>query len=172
MLKSRRRDVVASDFSTRELWVRLPILVSHIREGAPGYTITAMFSDAVPPGEPFFLFVEVVNNGASRKIRTTVELHDQEGALVEALTSGYRAILHGRSPLWARINTVPLLRGVLTTTILALDSADTVDTLSSATRTFSIKGSEPGEDLHGSAHEQQIDRLRYVATASEINDIR
>lgn len=169
---SESRELTISGYGNSPFALSGLMLVRKIREDAGGHVITPMMSETVrPEDDGYFLFFEAYNNSGMEQFRI-------EAGYRESVDSGgnapvfERRIPAGRSQQWIRVSSEGMPRGIFTVVLRVSPQDAPSRSLASAERTVRFDGSTAGVPLAEEELNERITQLRYIATQSEIDNIR
>ncbi|MBK8911850.1 MAG: GWxTD domain-containing protein [Chlorobi bacterium] len=167
-----RRNATVRDYLAERFALSGLMLVSKIRENGSGHTITPMFTENIstlPDG--YFLFFEAYNNTSDTAFRLTANYSTPKGDPVASL-SFPKSLPTGRSQAWVRLPSKNLAKGLFNVELKATTAADTNNALATSARLIRVAESLDGMPLTEAELDEKIVQLRYVATQSEVDDIR
>ncbi len=169
---TEQREIVIPDYAAQPVALSGLMLVRKIREDSTGHLITPMLSESVDPGDDgYFLFFETYNNGSAGEFHIETQ-HRSDAGPVGAAGSFQRPLPAGRSQQWVRVSSEAMPRGIFTVELRITAAHDTSRTLATARRTVRFDGTAIGIPLAEDELNERITQLRYIATQSEIDNIR
>ena len=153
------------------------MLVGSVRATGDRHTIIPLLSDNVSSVENgYFLFFEVYNRRDFDSVDFTALYRNEAGEVV--WQEEFRRALEekegsrGRLQEWLRLPNDGFPRGDYTVDLIASRTDREDDTLALARRKVSIDGPADGMPMTEEEMRERVERLRYVATQSEIDRIR
>ena len=171
LLSSTKQTVKVIDFSLYDFSLSGLMLVNKIRETESGFKITPLLTNNVSlVKDQFFVFFEVYNAIGSGMFDFYAQYRSTDDEIVWS-EEWEKEIPNGRSQQWLRLPTEEIGRGEYIVEVYAMSKDDPTDTLAAAKRVIAFRGTSEGMPLSDAELNEQVKRLRYVATQREIDFI-
>ena len=169
--RSDTKEVSVLEFDRYRFALSGILLVSKIREKESGFAITPMLTTNVSrAGGAYFLFFEAYNRSEVDSFVVTARYMNGEDSTV-ATVSAEKVIPPGRSQQWLRMTTDGIDGGEYVIELSAAAAATPEKMMAASKRSVALLGLGDGMPLNEEVMRDQIKRLRYVATQSEIDHI-
>lgn len=170
-VRSDEKQVSVLEFDRYRFALSGILLVSKIREKESGFAITPMLTTNVSrAGGAYFLFFEAYNRSEVDSFVVTARYLNGEDSTV-ATVSAEKVIPPGRSQQWLRMTTEGIDGGEYVIELSAAAAATPEKMMAASKRSVALLGLGDGMPLNEEVMRDQIKRLRYVATQSEIDHI-